>query len=434
MLNLLLRSILVVLIVLTLFVGALTWLMIDSEPRVKNSALDGLNDAESVHELLQQLQSSVVDRQTPHTIQLTKAQLLSLIAFAERAKPQFQAEIRLASSLSSLNLTYQLPTPFEHSFVNISASLMPGEGVNIGNIRIGDMNVRGDWALRLMTFLVDSWTQSDIGSFAIEQIESVSMDTSKLSIRLLPLDGLLRELNQLQHGLNVDQDGWLSQRTAYYLRHLARFSVENDPVYLNKQPSLGIYLQAVMQHVGETAERSIAEENEAALLALTIFTGHHRFGNLVGSVQVDPDRAVRPPNPTVILGRRDLSQHLIISAGLKLLSEQGITNAIGEFKELMDRVLGGSGYSFVDLAADMAGVRLAEAAIDPDSAHLIQQRLAENAAESTFMPSIGDLPEGLDKQAFVERFGDVDSAAYIQQVELISSRISQLSLYQKTQN
>ena len=91
MLNLLLRSIVVVLIVLTLFVGALTWLMVDSEPRVKNSALDGLNDAESVHALLQQLQSSVVDRQTPHTIELTKAQLLSLIPFAERAKPQFKA-------------------------------------------------------------------------------------------------------------------------------------------------------------------------------------------------------------------------------------------------------------------------------------------------------------------------------------------------------
>lgn len=430
MLKLLIRSVFVLFALLGIVLSGLAWLMVDSHPKMQQSALAGLNDAESVNALLQQLQSSVVDRKTPHTITLTKAQLDSLIAFAERAKPQLKGEVRLASKLSTLNLTYQLPDLLGERYINFSAALLPSDGLIIKSVNIGDIHLRGDWALWLMTFLVDGWTQSDIGSFAIQQVQSVTMQASQLSVSLLPLDGLLRELNELQHGLNVEQDEWLSRRTAHYLQFLARYSVGNDSVYLNKQPSLGIYLKAVMQHVGKSPERSISQENEAALLALTIFAGHHRFGNFVGSVQADPDRAVRPPNPTLIAGRRDLSQHFIISAGLKLLSEQGVTNAIGEFKELMDRVLGGSGYSFVDLAADLAGVALAQAAINPETALQTQQRLADNAEESSFMPSIDGLPEGLDKLSFVERFGEVNSPAYNQQVELISQRIRQLPLYE----
>ncbi|MDM7861702.1 hypothetical protein QTP81_13960 [Alteromonas sp. ASW11-36] len=416
-------------ILLVLVIGG-WYLTTDSEATVTESNLQGLNDAESVNELLQQLQASVVDRHQPHTIRLNRVQIDSLVAFIERAKPALKGRVKLSKHLSTLQLSYRVQTAWSTRYFNLSVGLLPGDSLTLDRVKVGEIHLPGTWVLGMATWLVDWWTDSDIATYATQQVNNVAMSQDNLAISLEPLDGLLRALNTISNGLNIDQDEWLSQRTAHYIRFLYRYATNRPDIYNDPQPSLAIYLQAVMREAQRASERGPVEENEAALLALTIFAGHHRFANLVGDVQSDPDKAARPPNPTVLAQRQDLSLHFIISAGLKLLSEQGISAAIGEFKELMDRVLGGSGYSFVDLAADMAGVKLAVAAIDPDRAADIQQRLAAGITEADFFPSIIGLPEGLDKQSFTERFGNVDSDAYQQQVTEIQRRLEQLPLYQ----
>ena len=69
----------------------------------------------------------------------------------------------------------------------------------------------------------------------------------------------------------------------------------------------------------------------------------------------------------MLAGRRDLLQQFIVSAGLRVLAENGVPMAIGEFKELLDSRSGGSGFSFVDLAADRAGLRFADYVIEHSS-------------------------------------------------------------------
>ena len=86
----------------------------------------------------------------------------------------------------------------------------------------------------------------------------------------------------------------------------------------------------------------------------------------------------------------------------EVLSASGVVLAIGigEFKELMDRGDGGSGFSFVDLAADFAGVKFAIAATTLSSASTVQNVLAGNIDEDLFFPHIKGLPEGLNKNEF----------------------------------
>ncbi|WP_100643770.1 hypothetical protein [Alteromonas facilis] len=408
----------------------LGFVLTDAKPSVADSGLQGLDDAESVTELLHQLQTSVIERDAPHTIVITRAQANSLVAFLERAKPQVVGRVQLSESETELQLSYQLQKFGLTRYVNLHVAALPDNKLTFKYVRVGSLSLPGDWALSLVTFAVDYWTSSDIATFATEQVSSIKMTNDAVQVQLRPLEGLLKELTELQNGLNIDQDEWLSERTAFYLRFLARFSVNNEAIYNDPEPSLAPYLQAVISHAMNNAERSAAEENEAALLALTVFAGHHRFGNLVGQVQSDPARAVRPPHPTRLAGRLDLSQHFIISAGLKLLSEQGITNAIGEFKELMDRVMGGSGYSFVDLAADIAGVEFAALAIDPEQAAAVQRYIANGVNEEDFFPSIEGLPEGLDKTSFTERYESVESEVYQQQVAEVKKRVASLPIYQ----
>ncbi|WP_100656212.1 hypothetical protein [Alteromonas flava] len=414
-----------------IFAGLLTvYLLTDSKPLVTESGLQGLDEAESVTALLQQLQRSVSERSRAHTIPISQAQADSLMAFIERAKPQIVGAVTITQASTELRLSVRFSLLGWERFANLQLHVLPGGGLQLERATVGSITLPGDWALGLVTGVVDYWTASDIATYAVEQIRHVTMTKDSIVVELAPLEGLLRELTNIQNGLNVDQDEWLSERTAYYLRFLARYSVNNLTVYNDPRPSLAPYIQAVITYTMQAPQRSAAEENEAALLALAVFAGHHRFGNLVGQVQVDPDKAVRPPHPVLLAQRQDLNQHFILSAGIKLLSEQGITHAIGEFKELMDRVLGGSGFSFVDLAADMAGVEFAAAAIDPARAEQLQQYIANGITESDFFPLINDLPEGLDKPTFTQQYSSVESAAYQLQVEKIRARITRLPLFQ----
>ena len=166
-------------------------------------------------------------------------------------------------------------------------------------------------------------------------------------------------------------------------------------------------------------------------MALAVYVGHHRIGALVGDIQPDAEKALKPRRGAVLHQRNDLARHFIISAALELLSEQGMSLAIGVFKELMDRGNGGTGYSFVDLAADMSGTEFAKVATNTNTALDVQNAIARIQSELEIIPPIDELPEGLSKQAFTEQYQRVDSEAYLKEVKEIKRRISLLPLYQK---
>jgi hypothetical protein len=167
-------------------------------------------------------------------------------------------------------------------------------------------------------------------------------------------------------------------------------------------------------------------ENEAAIMALAIYAGHRRFSTLFGDLSfvVDPIPTVR--KKPVLANRQDLSLHFIFSAAIKLLSEQGISVAVGEFKELMDRGKGGSGYSFIDLTADMAGANFATLAVDSRTAEQIQNVMSFEANETLFFPSIDGFDEGMNKSQFRKKYSDVGSAEYLEVINEIDKRVSRL--------
>ena len=96
----------------------------------------------------------------------------------------------------------------------------------------------------------------------------------------------------------------------------------------------------------------------------------------------------------------------------------------------MDRGKGGSGYSFVDLAADMSGTEFARVATEPSTALRVQNAVARIQSELEIIPPIDGLPEGLSKQAFTEQYQRVDSEAYLKEVKEIKRRMGLLPLYQ----
>lgn len=156
--------------------------------------------------------------------------------------------------------------------------------------------------------------------------------------------------------------------------------------------------------------RDAVHSNKAAILALGVILGEERIAK-VAKRPVDVNRigefsALR--NRVTVAGRHDLPRHFWVSAALVILSSESQSKTVGIAKELVDATDGGSGFSFVDLAANRAGMLLAVAATkNGANARIMQARIGLGVAIGDFFPSVEGLPEGLSRDEFQSQFGGV---------------------------
>lgn len=417
-----------ILLISILFLCALSagYMLIDSDPIVGTDSVEQIDQAESVNELLDQLKLVTRRRFFQQRIVMKEEQLNSLVGLTQRALPAVAGKVDTTINAINLKLSYKLPLSFTDLYFNFDGNVLPSQGLKFGEVSFGSLTLSGDNARSVLIWLMNWRTSSKIGTLAVEQIKGVHLFPTQAVVVLKPIDKFLQALNEVRNGITGGGDEQLIARTRFYLDTLTNLTIRQH------QPgrSLQEFIQPLFAVVSQKSEKSSAVlENQSALLALAIYTGHHRLANFVGEVQPVKGKVVMPRYRPLLAQRTDLTQHFVISAAIKILSQQGISLAIGEFKELMDRAKGGSGFSFADLAADMAGVKLAVMASNQDTAQLIQQQLAYTTTESAFFPQINDLQEGLSKQQFASEYGKLDSEMYLSKVKFISDRIEALPLY-----
>jgi len=166
-----------------------------------------------------------------------------------------------------------------------------------------------------------------------------------------------------------------------------------------------------------------AKENRAAILTLTAFATGRGLGAVVPAARLWP----QPRRMQVTLqGRDDFSQHFLVSAALVTEGTTPLANAVGLNKEVTDS-RGGSGFSFNDMAANLAGTRFGELA-QRDPARL-QALLAGGVREDSLVPDMADLPEFLTAAEFTRQFGGVGGVGYTRLQADIERRVGALPLY-----
>jgi len=126
-----------------------------------------------------------------------------------------------------------------------------------------------------------------------------------------------------------------------------------------------------------------------------------------------------------LAGRADLAKHFALSAALAAAADPSIGRALGTWKELDDSLAGGSGFSFVDLAADRAGLRLGEAAADPARAGRLASRFAAGVPDLLPLSTLG-LTEGISAEVFERRYRDISSAEYAAAVARVDRALDTL--------
>jgi hypothetical protein len=408
-------------------------LLVDFSPIVTKNAHQQVKNAENVSELISQLKNSLRNRYQSQQIDISYSQAESLLGFTQRALPNLNSDIKLSEDNAEMLISYQLTDYLFYSYLNVSIKVIEANYLNIDSVSVGTITVPGKWVLNWLEFLVNYNTNSQVATKAIQQIAKTDVSPDQIIISLNPLDPLLKELKNIETSDYSDERQLLRKKTVHYLKLLDSAPLTNDLAMQNKEISLSYYLHKVMleAQIMSAEDRqgnsnSAILENEAAIMALAIYAGHPRFSTLSGdlSFAVDPIPTAR--KKPVLANRQDLSLHFIFSAAIKLLSDQGISIAVGEFKELMDRGNGGSGYSFIDLTADMAGANFATLAVDPKTAKQIQNIMSVEANEALFFPNIDGFDEGMNKSQFRQKYSDIESAEYLEVINEIERRMSRL--------
>jgi hypothetical protein len=368
------------------------------------------------------------------TISASDADLNSLMAVVARGLPNAAVRANITSRGLESALSIQLPSNPLGDYMNLRIGLAASSnGLSITHATVGSLRFPGWLASATLRAVLNLALGGGQGKTILDAVQSVTMSPDTVTVSLRPIPGLKEGLERFAGRAKAVRDklGLLVDPAAVRVYYLKLIEV-GRALRAQDNVSLGVFTQPVFRLACQRSKRSdVLDENRAAILALAMYLGDTRFEKFIGPVRTDEMRAQSPlPDNVVLAGRHDLRLHFIISAALELLSDRGITHAIGEFKELLDTDSRGSGFSFVDLAADRAGVVFSEIATHRrDTASRLQRLLAASGSEDLFFPSVAELPEGISRAEFAQRYSNTDSVAYRTLVAEVDRRVAMLPAY-----
>ncbi len=173
-----------------------------------------------------------------------------------------------------------------------------------------------------------------------------------------------------------------------------------------------------------TLENSIAE-NRAIIFIVSAYVNSREVFKFLSY-----DLRQRPIiYPAFIYQRTDMAKHFMTLAAVTSSGSTYLAHLLGQEKEMVD-ARQGSGFSFIDLAADRAGMYFGRIATSsPKNALKFQAAMANIKDYTAFMPEVRDLPENMDKEEFKAQFDSVYSPTYQGLLKKIDTRINSCSVY-----
>ena len=228
----LLITLAIIVVLLVVSVATITVMAVQKAPLVASTAPTQLDGADSVNELLGQLQQAFSRREEGHQVTLTETQVESLVGVLQRALPDFKGVVNITPLAGTINVTYAINNT--GYYVNASALVLPGDSLRIEQVQVGDLTIPGRFLLGFLERTVNSYTQSEIATIALSRVERVIMRSGELTLDVGRLDELLSELNVVASNMSVSEQTELQQLSAYYLRYLSgrEIALSNKPVSL----------------------------------------------------------------------------------------------------------------------------------------------------------------------------------------------------------
>ncbi len=428
------RQILTLLLLLATVLALLAVLLLQSTPLLSDTGQLNAAAVRNSQQLFNNLNQSMRDPGQQLVIQTNADELNAAFALASRTLPGFQGKTQINPAGLTILMTMPLDLLSYRLYINADIQIEPSDGpLQVRQVQLGRLTLPGDMALGLLGWVADQLWGPGEGAALLAKVRSVTVQQDAVKVELSKSEGF--SLSQLKlSGVSLYKQWFSSDEQTALIEHYYALALAHSQQQAATQSSYSLisYLQVLLREADrrskDTPEQAV-RENQAVILALAQLLGGRNLQLLVNEVKTNPQGKM----PRVTLARRpDLQQHFVYSATLHVLGNQRLSSAVGEAKELLDSLNGGSGFSFVDLLADRAGIRFARlAGASAQSARAVQQFFAlQDRTEQELFPNKSRLPEGLPQAMFEQQYQSIDSAIYQQMVAEIDRRLNALPLYQ----
>lgn len=305
------------------------------------------------------------------------------------------------------------------NYLNIAFNLTKNQGYPvISSLKLGKVEIADEFAGLIIESIIKYSSLNQYYILAATHINNIKINNEGLTIHYDPLIDL-----NLKYKLKLDNRHY--RALVFYQWHISRIIAQHDPEW---RLSLAELLQPLFKlaYDRSTAESAIAE-NRAVILAISTYVNK---AEIQSYIPFDISPTVSRQYPVSLYKRHDMAKHFMISAALAASGAETLAYTLGQEKELNDAERG-SGFSFIDLACDRAGLKLGKTAVFSSvQARQLQLNMAAIKSYRAFMPEVRDLPENMNEKQFKQRFESIYSARYQNMLKKIDQRISKLAIYE----
>ena len=323
---------------------------------------------------------------------------------------------RIGAEIRQGKLSATVSLPFLGHWINASSSMsgrhegFPALDVRIGRLDLPNWATRGfaeaaRWAVRRKGAEIPPLDQV---------VRSVSVSDTEVHAELrLPGDTNVVQALVGFRGRSVDE----GRVAGIYCALVKLQRTDRD-----------IGLPGLVQHAFAPGAEATPERNRAAFVALAMVSVRQRADDLAPGAAQARKRCGSVTQAPLLAGRPDLAKHWSLSAGLTSVMGADAAGLAGDWKELSDSLPSGSGFSFVDLAANRSGVHVARMASRPETAAAAASWLASASDERLLPIRLLAAQEGLSDKQFLARYRNIRSDQYQAMVRRIDAELARSGL------
>lgn len=357
---------------------------------------------------------------TRNTLHLNKQDLNITFSYILSHYLSSASQITISDQQLAFNLAILLKNNLFGNYVNINFKLAKQQGYPvIHSLQIGEIIIADEFAGLIIESMIKYTPLKDYYILAVQHIKEIQINTSGLTITY----NASPDLN-LKDKLKLNENHF--QSVLFYQQQITHIIARHDPKW---RLSLSELLQPLFKAAYHRSMPYNAKaENRAVLIAISTYVNKHEIQTYL---PFDISPATTLQYPASLYKRTDMAKHFIASAVLAATGARTLALILGEEKELHDAKQG-SGFSFIDLAGDRAGLRFGKRAVQSkNKARRLQLDMSQIKDYTAFMPDVRDLPENLNEQTFKQQYGSIYSAEYQNMLKEIDQRISRLIIYRQ---
>ncbi|KAF3983051.1 MAG: hypothetical protein HFP81_08740 [Methylococcales symbiont of Hymedesmia sp. n. MRB-2018] len=372
---------------------------------------------------LQRAKSIVSDplSKTRNTIHLSENDLNITSSYLLNQYISCASKITITDQQLAFTLSIPLKDNNFGNYVNIGFKLAKQQGYpDIHTLQIGKIIIADEFAGLIIESIIKYTPLKDYYILAVKHIKNIQINIDGLAITYNPSPDLNLALR-----LNLEKNNY--QSVLFYQQLISQIIAKHDPKWRLSLSDLlqPLFESAYKRSTGKTAKA----ENRAVLIAVSTYVNKHEIESYL---PFDISPATNQQYPASLYKRTDMAKHFIASAVLAATGGKALATILGQEKELNDAKQG-SGFSFIDLASNKAGLYFGKMAAtrSKNKARRLQLAMSKIKDYSAFMPDVRDLPENLSEKDFKRDFESIYSVKYQNMLKAIDQRISALIIYRK---